>query len=265
MGKIKRSEYYLQKTNKAYWSASLVKSFLSCPARAVAELNGEWQTEWSEALLVGSYVDAAFESQDSFDSFCANHPEMFNSRTGELKAPYRKADEMIARAKSDPVFMQYMTGKKQVIKTGTVFGLPFKTKFDVYRRNKKWSDNRIVDLKTVKDMKPMYVPEAGRVSPVQAWHWDIQMALYSAIDGHNLPTYLAIITKESPPDLFLVEISEAEREACLSFLEQKMPLFDAMKQGIIEPERCECCEYCRATKKLSGPITLTELEFENYE
>lgn len=257
--KLNRDNYYSPEANQAYWSASLVKSFLSCPARAVAELNGEWQTEWSEALLVGSYVDAAFESQDSFDSFCTEHPEMFNSRTGELKAPYRKADEMIARAESDPVFMEYMSGRKQVIKTGKVFGLPFKAKFDVYRDG-RFKSQRIVDLKTVRDMKPMYVPEQGRVSPVQAWHWDIQMALYSAIDGHNLPTYLAIVTKESPPDLFLVEISEAEREACLAFLEQKMPLFDAMKQGVVEPERCECCEYCRSTKKLSGPITLTELE-----
>lgn len=262
--KLNKSNYYSPNANNTYWSASLVKSFLSCPARAVAELNGEWTQEWSEALLVGSYVDAAFEGQDSFDEFCAEHPEMFNSRTGELKAPYRKADEMIVRAKSDPVFMEYMDGRKQVIKTGKVFGLPFKAKFDVYRDG-RFKNRRIVDLKTVKDMKPMYVPESGRVSPVVGWKWDIQMALYSAIDGHNLPTYLAIVTKETPPDLYLVEISEAEREACLSFLEQKMPLFDAMKQGIIEPERCECCEYCRATKKLTGPITLTELEFENYE
>lgn len=262
--KVNRQNYYANDTNKEYWSASLVKSFLSCPARAVAELNGEWQTEWSEALLVGSYVDAAFESQDSFDSFCAEHPEMFNSRTGELKAPYRKADEMIARAKSDPVFMQYMTGKKQVIKTGTVFGLPFKAKFDVYRRNKKWSDNRIVDLKTVKDMKPVYVPEQGMVDFATRWNWPLQGAIYQAIDGHHLPFYLAVITKEDPPEIDVIQVEQSRLDAEMAFLEQKMPLLDAMKQGIIEPERCGKCAYCRATKKLTGPRLLSEVEFDNY-
>lgn len=31
------------------------------------------------------------------------------------------------------------------------------------------------------------------------------------------------------------------------------PLYDAIKQGIIEPERCEKCEYCRKTKVLEVP------------
>jgi hypothetical protein len=258
--RLTKNNYYSAEANQRYWSASLVKTFLDCPARAVAELNGEWNPPMNEALLVGSYVDAAFEGPKSFDRFKAEHPEVMNKRDGTPKAPFKKADEMISRAKSDPVFMEYMKGRKQTIKTGTVFGLPFKAKFDSYRKGE-----RITDLKTVRDMAPTYMPEMGRVSPVQRWRWDIQMALYSAIEGNDLPTYLAIVTKESPPDLYLIEISKAEREACMSFLEQKMPMFDAMKRGIIEPTRCECCEYCRATKKLTGPITLTELEFNNYE
>ncbi len=257
--RLSKNNYYSAEANRLYWSASLVKTFLDCPARAVAELNGEWEQQMGEALLIGSYVDAAFEGPKSFARFKAEHPELFK-RDGTIKSVFAHADEMIERAKSDPVFMDYMRGRKQTIKTGTVFGLPFKAKFDAYRKGE-----RITDLKTVKDMKPIYVPEQGRLSPIQAWHWDIQMALYSAIEGNGLPTYLAIITKENPPDLYLVEISEAERESCMAFLEQKMPMFDAMKRGIIEPDRCECCEYCRGTKKLTGPITMTELEFEKYE
>lgn len=257
--RLTKSTYYSAEANQRYWSASLVKAFLDCPARAVAELNGEWEQPMGEALLIGSYVDSRFEGPKSFARFKADHPELYK-RDGTLKVAFVKAEEMYQRAKSDAVFMEYMRGRKQTIKTGTVFGLPFKAKFDAYRKGE-----RITDLKTVKDMQPVYLPEMGRVSPVQKWHWDIQMALYSAIEGNDLPTYLAIVTKENPPDLYLVEISKAEREACMAFLEQKMPLFDAMKRGIIEPTRCECCEYCRATKKLAGPITMTELEFNKYE
>lgn len=257
--RLSRNNYYTQEADRAYWSASLVKEFLSCPARAVAKLNGEWVQPESEALLVGSYVDAAFEGPKAFQRFRSEHPEMFK-RDGTLKAPFVRADEMIARARQDPVFMEFMRGRKQVIKTGTVLGLPFKARFDVYRKGE-----RIVDLKTVRDMQPMYLPEMGRVSPVVAWRWDVQMAIYSAVEGNDLPTYLAIVTKESPPDLYLVEVSKAERDACLDFLREKLPLFDAMKNGIVEPTRCEGCEHCRATKRLTGPITLTELEFEKYE
>ena len=35
-----------------------------------------------------------------------------------------------------------------------------------------------------------------------------------------------------------------------------------VKRGEIAPERCEKCAYCRATKKLTKPITLEELDME---
>jgi hypothetical protein len=42
-------------------------------------------------------------------------------------------------------------------------------------------------------------------------------------------------------------------------LAEKLPYFDAIKQGVIDPPRCEHCAYCRATKKQSGPISLDDL------
>lgn len=185
------------------------------------------------------------------------HPEIFNSRTGELKAAYQKANLMIERAKEDPVFMQYMKGQKQKIVTGKIAGIPFKCKFDVYKRGE-----RIVDLKTTMNMEPKYKTGEGKMSPILYWGWDIQMALYAELEGHNLPTYLAIITKEDPPNLFLVEITKAERDACMEYLKAKLPRFDAIKRGLIEPDRCEHCAYCRATKQLTRPITLDELDME---
>ena len=257
--KLTAKNYHSAESNQAYWSASLFKSFLSCPARAMAELNGEWNPAPSTALLIGSFVDAAFESDNAFNAFVSGHPEMYK-RDGTLKAEYAKAWDMINRAKQDPVFMEYMSGRHQVIKTGTIDGIPFKAKFDVLKTGK-----RIVDLKTVQDLKPKYKPEQGKMTPIEFWGWDIQMALYSAIEGHDLPTYLAIITKESPPDIQIVEIEKSDRDACLEFIKEKLPYFDAIKQGIIEPDRCENCEYCRATRKLTGPISLSELRMSSYE
>lgn len=239
-------------------SASFVKSMLlGCEAATMAELSGEWVPPPSEALLVGSYVDSYFEGPKSFERFIDEHPEIINSRTGELKAPFRRANEMIVRARCDAVFMEYMRGQKQKIVTGEIMGIPFKAKFDVYRKGE-----RIVDLKTTRNMEPQYRAGEGKLNPILYWGWDIQMAIYAELEGNDLPTYLAIITKEDPPNLYLVEITKAERDACMEYLKAKLPRFDAIKRGLIEPERCEHCAYCRATKRLTKPITLEELDME---
>lgn len=119
MLRLTKKNYHSKEANRAYWSASFVKAMLRCPAAAMA-MEPE---EPSTALLVGSYVDAFFEG--TLDSFKADHPELFK-RDGTLKADYLQAEEMIERARSDKVFMEYMQGRKQIIKTGTIGGLPFK-------------------------------------------------------------------------------------------------------------------------------------------
>ena len=256
MKKLTKNNYYSDEANQRYMSASFVKSMLRCEAATMAELTGEWKPPPSTALLVGSYVDSYFEGPKSFEAFVESHPEILK-RDGTLKSEYVRANQMIERAYSDPVFMQYMKGQKQKIVTGEIMGIPFKAKFDVYRKGE-----RIVDLKTTQNMESKYRTGEGKMNPILFWGWDIQMAIYAELEGHDLPTYLAIITKEDPPALYLVEITKAEREACMEYLYQKLPRFDAIKRGLIEPERCEKCAYCRATKRLTKPITIEELDME---
>lgn len=260
--KLTADNYYSLGMNKKYFSASQVKSFIDCPARTMAELNGEWEPPQSDALLIGSYVDAAFEGNAAFIRFKNEHPEIINSRTGELKADFRKADQMVKKAKSDPVFMEFMRGRKQAIRTATLFGVPFKAKFDVLRNNCTKGERRIVDLKTVRDFRPVYKESQGLLNFAEAWNWPLQMALYQKIEGHDLPCYLAVITKEDPPDLAVVQIEQERMDTEMQYLAEKMEYFKAIKAGIVEPERCERCAYCRATKKIVRPLTLGEIEME---
>ena len=246
--------YHSTEMNKRYWSASQLKAFLDCPARAVAELNGEYVRPKSDALLIGSYVDAAFEGRKSFTAFVNEHPELFK-RDGSLKSEFVKADAMIQRALSDDVFMDYMKGRKQVIKTATLWGVPFKAKFDVLRDRGK-GEHRIVDLKTVKDFKPIYREGEGRLNVVDYWRWTLQMALYQRIEGHDLPCYIAAITKEEPSDIAIIEIPQARMDAEIDFISTRIELFKGMKDGVLEAERCEKCAYCRLTRKLKGAVTL---------
>ena len=248
--KLTADTYYSQESNRAYMSASFVKSMLNCPAMTMAELNGEYERPNGQALMVGSYVDSYFEG--TLDLFRAHHPEIFR-RDGTLKSEYIKANQMIDRAEQDPVFMDFMNGEKQRIFTGEIEGIPFKAKFDIYQPGK-----RIVDLKTTKDMEPMYKPGEGRLTFAEYWNWPLQMAIYQKLEGNRLPCYLAVITKEEPPTIALIEIPQHVLDTEMQILKDKLPYFDAVRQGLIEPERCEHCAYCRKTKRLTGAISLDE-------
>lgn len=262
--KLNKENYHSPEANALYWSASLVKEFLSCENRAMAEISGEYERPKTEALMVGSYVDAAFESDGAFNRFRAEHESELFRKDGKLRAEYVQADEMIKRAKSDPMFMRFMQGRHQVVMTATLFGVPWKCRFDVLRDSYKVDDKRIVDLKTVRDFKPVYKECEGRLNFVEYWRYDIQMAIYQLIyekrKGQKLPVYLACISKEDPPDIAVIKIPQPQLDACIEFLAEKMERFKAVKAGIVEPERCENCAWCRMTRKLTAPITLDELD-----
>ena len=88
--KLNNDNYFSKDANMTYMSATQFKDFLNCEAAALARVKGEYADEHTTPLLVGSYVDAHFSGE--IEKFTAEHPEIFNKRTGELKADYRKAD-----------------------------------------------------------------------------------------------------------------------------------------------------------------------------
>lgn len=248
--------YYSPEANWAYFSTSQIKTFADCPARAMAELRGDYVRPESNALLIGSYVDAYFEG--TLGRFMLEHPEVFK-RDGTLKAEFQHADRMIERAEADPLFMEYMQGKKQVIRTGEIDGYPFKIKIDVLH------PERITDLKTSKDFGAVYKPGEGRMSFIEAYGYTLQGAIYQAVEGRNKPFYIAAVTKESTPDIAVIHIGQEYMDAEMKLLKQNLPFYDAVKQGVIEPPRCEHCAWCKATRKLVKPISIDEFELTYYE
>jgi len=122
--------YYSPESNRAFFSVSQFKDFEKCPACAVAKVEG-WRQPPSTAMLVGSYVDAHFEGTLSL--FKAQHPEILNSRTGELKADFQQANQIIQRAEGDAFFMKYMEGEKQSVFTGDIDGVLWKVKTENLR------------------------------------------------------------------------------------------------------------------------------------
>ena len=121
-------------------------------------------------------------------------------------------------------------------------------------------DGAIVDQKAMKDMAAVWSTEDRCWVPfVEAWGYDIQGAIYQAIEGHMLPFIMAVGTKEDSPDLEALYIADEDLSAKLAEVEDNAPRYQAIKEGRIKPERCGRCAYCRATKKLTRIRNYKEL------
>lgn len=251
---ITAENYFSAENNMKYMGASQFKAFKNCEAAALAELKGEYPRDITSSLLVGSYVDAHVEG--TLDVFRAKNPQIF-TRQGELKSEYKRAEMMIERFERDEAFMRYLSGEKQVIKTGEIEGVPFKIKMDVYFPGKM-----IVDLKTVKDFLPLYKEGEGRLNFMLYWGYDIQAAIYQAIEGNSLPFYIAAVTKEPSPDIRLIEMPQEYIDLALDDVRQNVVRYESIKMGLLEPDRCEHCDYCKATRVLTGPINMEEFDYE---
>ena len=244
--------YYTPEANREYWSVSLFKAFDRCEAAGLAAVRGQYERPETDALLIGSYVDAYFTGD--LDEFVGNHADSMFKKNGELYAKYEHANKIINTVECQPLMMDFLQGEYQKIFTADLFGVPWKIKTDVY----KWAD-KIVDLKCVKDFKPIYQDGFGYRSWIEYWGYDIQGAIYQKVEQISssrdkpLPFYIVAVTKEKVPDIKIIHFPQWYLDTALKVVESKIDRFDLVKTGEIEPRRCEICDYCKMTKKLTEP------------
>lgn len=256
--------YYSNEANREYLSVSQYKDFIGtlgkvgCEAYAMAKLDEEWveDMEESDALMVGSYVDAHFEG--TLDLFKAQHPCMFK-KDGGLMAKYIKANEMINRCERDPLFMMYMSGEKQVIMTADMFGAKWKVRIDSYHPG-----TCIVDLKTCQSItKQFYHRDIGYMNFLHEWGYYIQGAVYQEVvrlnTGKQLPFYIAAVSKEKVADIRLIQCEQSLLDEALIEVEGNISQVLMLKNKECEPIRCDCCDYCKHTRVLDMPIMSSEI------
>lgn len=254
--------YFSREASNLYLSVSQYKDFcgtlgkVACEEQALAKLNGDWEMEKSTALLVGSYVDAHFEG--TLDLFKGQNPEIFTQK-GELKANYKQAEEIINRIERDELFMKYMSGEKQTIMTAEMFGINWKIKMDSYLKG-----ICITDLKVMASLKKAeWVRDYGHMEFVRYWGYDIQAAVYQEVvrlnTGERLPFYIAGASKEKVPDIEVIQIRQEWMDDALQGVENNVRKVIELKNGEIEPIRCEVCDYCKHTKVLTAPIMADDI------
>ena len=266
MGLLTADNYYSTEMDEKYMSVSQYKAFAGaagmrgCEAKAMAKLHGEWEDEISKSMLVGSYVDAYYEG--TLDRFKVEHPELFTQK-GTLKAEFIQADKIIERSLQDPMFQGFMAGEKQKIMVGEMFGCKWKIKMDSYI-----PDKAIVDLKVMQQIfeddrnepKMIWVRDLGYIDFVKWWGYDIQGAVYQEIvyqnTGKRLPFFIAALDRQKEPDMAIFHIDDQVLKDALSMVERNMPRILDIKAGMEDPDRCECCDYCRHTKVLKGVIDI---------
>lgn len=270
---ITDSNYFSTESSRAYMSASQLKRFMECEALALAELSGEYKREETTALLVGSYVDAHFSG--TLPQFQSTHPEIYTLKGG-LRSEFGQAQDIIKYLSADPLLMAMLGGEQQRIVTGTIQGVPFKGKLDCLLSAEQchaiaedypemaadlmMADGAIVDLKCMRSAEAVWVDGRGKLSFVEAFRYDLQLACYQRLVGGKLPCFLVVVTKEKTPDKLLVKLPQYMLDAALESVAELIPRYHALKQGQGEAVRCGKCEWCRSVKMISKAVDADELE-----
>lgn len=260
---VNKQNYYSQEANHEYMSYSQLKMLTgslgrpACEECAIKVINGEWQEDPSQGMLIGSYVDSYF-SGEMQDFVLLNSDKVFTQR-GTKRAEFEKADALIDRCRKDKLFMEFMSGEHQKIFTAEMFGTKWKCKLDSYHAGKC-----IVDLKCVEDIyKTFWVRDFGCMNFIEYWGYTTQLAIYQKIvelnTGEKLPCYICAVDKTTHPAIEIIQIPDDKLAQDLSLIEYDVKHALALKSGEVEPLRCGKCSYCKDTKVITNPITLEEL------
>ena len=253
---LNNENYYSQEANLEYMSVSQFKDFMDCEVKALAKLKGEYVEEKSDSLIFGGYIDSYFSGElEQYKE--QNKDRLFNSKTGEFKAPFKDIPSVIETIESDPFFLSFHKGQPQVILTGKIGGVLFKAKLDFLFNDK------IVDQKVMKDLKKMWVEKLHRYGDfIENYGYDIQGGVYQELArqrfGEQLPFILAITTKEECPDKALIQIDQEYLDRALEQVKELAPRYDLIKRGLLEPIGCGNCPVCRAKKKLTQVVSYKE-------
>ena len=97
---LTNDNYFSSEATKTYWSVSQFKSFQKCEACGLAEVQGKYQREETDALLIGSCVDAFFSGE--MDRFIERNGSKMYKKNGELLAKFEHANDIISRVRQDP-------------------------------------------------------------------------------------------------------------------------------------------------------------------
>lgn len=254
--KLTTDNYFSNEAAKEYMSTSQFKAFMKCPAAIIAEINGDTEAERKNAFTEGHMFEAVVSGDEEL--FYMQHPEIISSQgktKGNVKSNYQKVVNAAGVFNRQEVFCNIVKRcKKQVLVTGVISGVKFRGLLDLYDPE----TGEIFDTKCMKDFSDGYSADEGRRVPWwQLWGYHYQAAIYSELTrqtfGVETKFSLLAATKEEVPDVSWVEFDNEYLRNVLDIVEESAPMYQAIKDGLIEAERCEVCSYCKSSKIIKKP------------
>lgn len=267
---ITKDNYFDTAVNLNYVDCTTYKNFIgtpgmrACECKALAIAKGEYERPMTDALMVGSYVDAFFDN--SLEKFKSEHPEIF-TKAGELKAQYKQAEVMIQRCLRDELFMKYMRGDTQQIFTSEINGIPVRVKLDSF------DGHRITDLKTCKSISETYFVKDlnERLDFITYFGYIEQAYFYKKVllnvTGKDYPFYICAVTKEKEdniphPRISVIQIPDKIIWEKGKEIEMNLPKVWRFLKGEIKPIPCGVCSWCADNLPLDRVISQDELLLE---
>lgn len=267
---VNQSNYFDIETNLSYVDCSTYKNFIgtpgmkACECKALAIAKGEYVRPMTDALMVGSYVDAYFDN--SLERFKDENPQIFTQK-GELKSQYKQAEIMIERCKKDELFMKYMRGDTQQIFTSKINGVPVRIKIDSF------DGHRITDLKTCKSISETYYAKdlGERLDFITYFGYVEQAYFYKKVmlnvTGKDYPFYIAAVSKDKEegiahPRIAVIQIPDRIIWDKGKEIEMNLPKVWKLLKGEMEPIPCGTCSWCADNLPIDRVISMDELLLE---
>lgn len=265
---LNKSNYFSLEASRHYMSVSQFKDFTpafgGCEAGAMAKLSGEYEQKSITAFMEGHYVHAWNEGK--LDEFKADNPDLFSSRgatSGQLKANFQHCNVMIEMLESDPLVLKALAGQKEVILTAELFGIPWKSMLDSYQPEV----GIFADLKALKDMDGKHWNKEAQAYEnfLEHYGYTVQMAVYAEVEriankrDQWLIPHMVVVTKQDPPDHEILYFDFDSIQQHLNIVSNHIERVKAVKSGQEPPIRCDNCDYCRSTKKITRIKHFSEL------
>lgn len=249
---LTHENYFSPEMMMQFMSTSQFKAFESCEAKALAELRGDIVVD-KEVFKEGHYFEACLNGTESEELFLMQNPDMVSSRgatKGDLKSNYQRVQGSVEAFRRQPMFMDIVNrSKPQIIVTGTIAGLDFKGCVDFL--NIETLNG--YDTKAMANFKKVWSDaEHSYVNWYFAYGYHYQAAIYRELIrqtfGRAGTQGILAVTKEEIPNVSALTFTEEILDNAIEIITEFAPRYDGIKRGIIEPEPCGHCEYCRANK-----------------
>lgn len=248
---LTRDNYFSKEADMEYMSVSQWKLFYECEAKALATIQGQETATFKEAFLEGQLFEELVAGDAQ--TFMENHPELVSSRgatAGQLKAEFKKVVNAAERFNSQNFFTDIIKKcQKQVILTGEISGVKIKCAIDLFDPE----TNSIYDIKCMKDFKEQWNSEEKAYMPwYYVYGYVMQLAVYRELVRQNFgePKEIGLITatKEDEPNIAALSFSSDLLDLELDNFKLYLKRYDNIKKGLLKPDNCKCCDYCKSIK-----------------